>query len=272
MLKIVEIFGEVFFFFLKGVHRLVPQVMSQAEGQQKNLVHSIDSLPARGPLSCLDQDLLLLKATSAATLSCLGECLNILQQTQSHGQAPPQSSERSHAAQRAPSGESALGLVPVLPLEPPTSPSPLPLFSFQPPPPPELSAGSKVQQLDCDFCPCLMATMNFSVCSKCCWMWPPQPTFGVPSSFVPFVVVLWSCSVLFLHLFICLFNVINGMSRVPANGSAKSMPECQVSMNMDQSSVLFTEPFKSTTECLLACMLPKKRKNDQGFVCVNEWT
>ncbi|CAK6965845.1 oxysterol-binding protein-related protein 10-like isoform X2 [Scomber scombrus] len=75
-------------------------VMSQAEGQQKNLVQSIDSLPTKGPLSCLDQDLLLLKATSAATLSCLGECLNILQQTQSHSQAPPQSqaSQRNHGA------------------------------------------------------------------------------------------------------------------------------------------------------------------------------
>ncbi|KAI4817662.1 hypothetical protein KUCAC02_011045 [Chaenocephalus aceratus] len=43
----------------------VKEVMSQAEGQQKNLVQTIDSLPPRGPLSCLDQDLLLLKATSA---------------------------------------------------------------------------------------------------------------------------------------------------------------------------------------------------------------
>ncbi|KAM4550524.1 oxysterol-binding protein-related protein 10 isoform 2-T2 [Fundulus diaphanus] len=75
----------------------VKEVMSQAEGQQKNLVHSIDSLPTKGPLSCLDQDLLLLKATSAATLSCLGECLNILQQTQSHSsQAPPQSHASQH--------------------------------------------------------------------------------------------------------------------------------------------------------------------------------
>ncbi|XP_030636874.1 oxysterol-binding protein-related protein 10 [Chanos chanos] len=57
----------------------VKEVMSQAEGQQKNLVHSIESLPSRGPLSSLDQDLLLLKATSAATLSCLGECFSILQ-------------------------------------------------------------------------------------------------------------------------------------------------------------------------------------------------
>uniref|UniRef100_A0A673ZHK2 Oxysterol-binding protein n=1 Tax=Salmo trutta TaxID=8032 RepID=A0A673ZHK2_SALTR len=57
----------------------VKEVMTQAEGQQKNLVNSIESLPSRGPLSSLDQDLLLLKATSAATLSCLGECLHMLQ-------------------------------------------------------------------------------------------------------------------------------------------------------------------------------------------------
>ncbi|XP_066540205.1 oxysterol-binding protein-related protein 10 isoform X1 [Hoplias malabaricus] len=57
----------------------VKEVMSQAEGQQKNLLNSIESLPSRGPLSSLDPDLLLLKATSAATLSCLGECLSILQ-------------------------------------------------------------------------------------------------------------------------------------------------------------------------------------------------
>lgn len=55
--------------------------MNQAEGQQKNLVHAIESLPGSGPLTALDQDLLLLKATSAATLSCLGECLTLLQQS-----------------------------------------------------------------------------------------------------------------------------------------------------------------------------------------------
>uniref|UniRef100_A0A665VPC6 Oxysterol-binding protein n=1 Tax=Echeneis naucrates TaxID=173247 RepID=A0A665VPC6_ECHNA len=92
----------------------VKEVMTQAEGQQKNLVQTIDSLPTKGPLSCLDQDLLLLKATSAATLSCLGECLNILQQTQSHSQAAPQSqtSQRNHATHGAPSGESTLGPIP----------------------------------------------------------------------------------------------------------------------------------------------------------------
>lgn len=57
------------------------QIMSQVEGQQKNLVQAIESLPGSGPLSALDQDLLLLKATSAATLSCLGECLHLLQQS-----------------------------------------------------------------------------------------------------------------------------------------------------------------------------------------------
>ncbi|XP_048059180.1 oxysterol-binding protein-related protein 10 [Megalobrama amblycephala] len=62
----------------------VKEAMNQAEGQQKSLVQSIESLPARGSLSCLDQDLLLLKATSAATLSCLGECLTILQHSAGH--------------------------------------------------------------------------------------------------------------------------------------------------------------------------------------------
>ncbi|KAM4538761.1 oxysterol-binding protein-related protein 10 isoform 2-T2 [Odontesthes bonariensis] len=92
-------------------------VMSQAEGQQKNLVQSIDSLPTKGPLSCLDQDLLLLKATSAATLSCLGECLNILQQTQSHSQVPPQSqaSQCHHAGHGASSDGAPVWTVPKSP-------------------------------------------------------------------------------------------------------------------------------------------------------------
>ncbi|KAJ8395775.1 hypothetical protein AAFF_G00028220 [Aldrovandia affinis] len=73
----------------------VKEIMAQVEGQQKSLAHSIESLPARGPLSCLDHDLLLLKATSAATLSCLGECLNILHQNvtqvtqQNQNRGPP---------------------------------------------------------------------------------------------------------------------------------------------------------------------------------------
>ncbi|KAB5565271.1 hypothetical protein PHYPO_G00239240 [Pangasianodon hypophthalmus] len=58
----------------------VREVIVQAECQQKSLVHSIELLPRRGGVSCLDQDLLLLKATSAATLRCLAQCLNMLQQ------------------------------------------------------------------------------------------------------------------------------------------------------------------------------------------------
>lgn len=144
-LQVESVGNEVLFWWrMNVICVLVPQVMSQAEGQQKNLVHSIDSLPSRGPLSCLDQDLLLLKATSAATLSCLGECLNILQQTQSHSQAPPQPPERHPAAQRAPSGESASGPVPLLLLEPSTPPPVLFPLSMAAVPP---------QQPECDSVP-----------------------------------------------------------------------------------------------------------------------
>ncbi|XP_030644889.1 oxysterol-binding protein-related protein 10 [Chanos chanos] len=101
----------------------VKEVMSQAEGQQKNLVHSIESLPLRGPLSCLDQDLLLLKATSAATLSCLGECLSILQQsacqsaTPGHARDPPPASDGTPVwtVPKSPSAE-RLGNDPLTPL------------------------------------------------------------------------------------------------------------------------------------------------------------
>ncbi|KAM9775663.1 oxysterol-binding protein-related protein 10 isoform 1-T6 [Syngnathus typhle] len=95
----------------------VKEMMSQAEGQQKNLVHSIDSLPTKGSVSCLDQDLLLLKATSAATLSCLGECLNILQQTQSHSQVPPpsQATQRNHTVHGAPTDGAPVWTVPKSP-------------------------------------------------------------------------------------------------------------------------------------------------------------
>uniref|UniRef100_A0A4W2BSK1 Oxysterol-binding protein n=1 Tax=Bos indicus x Bos taurus TaxID=30522 RepID=A0A4W2BSK1_BOBOX len=72
------------------------KMMTQVEGQQKNLVHAIESLPGSGPLTALDQDLLLLKATSAATLSCLGECLSLLQQSLHHA---GQSSHRPGASE-----------------------------------------------------------------------------------------------------------------------------------------------------------------------------
>ncbi|XP_069028042.1 oxysterol-binding protein-related protein 10-like isoform X2 [Embiotoca jacksoni] len=56
------------------------KVMTPADTQDKTRVNSKESLPPRDePLSSLDEDLLLLKTTSAATLSCLGECLSMLQ-------------------------------------------------------------------------------------------------------------------------------------------------------------------------------------------------
>ncbi|KAJ6665461.1 hypothetical protein lerEdw1_003302 [Lerista edwardsae] len=57
----------------------VREMMTQAEGQQRDLIKSIECLPASGHLSSLDQDLLMLKATSMATMNCLNDCFHILQ-------------------------------------------------------------------------------------------------------------------------------------------------------------------------------------------------
>nr|XP_046238565.1 oxysterol-binding protein-related protein 11-like isoform X2 [Scatophagus argus] len=54
------------------------KMMSQAQGQHRDLIQSIEGLPAAPGLSPLDQDLLMLKATSMATMNCLNECLHIL--------------------------------------------------------------------------------------------------------------------------------------------------------------------------------------------------
>lgn len=54
-------------------------MMNQAQGQHRDLIQSIEDLPTSAGLSSLDQDLLMLKATSMATMTCLNECLQILQ-------------------------------------------------------------------------------------------------------------------------------------------------------------------------------------------------
>lgn len=67
-------------------------MMSHAEGQQRDLIRRIECLPTSGLLSSLDQDLLMLKATSMATMTCLNDCFHILQlQHASHqkGALPP---------------------------------------------------------------------------------------------------------------------------------------------------------------------------------------
>ncbi|KAM4698458.1 oxysterol-binding protein-related protein 11 [Rhinophrynus dorsalis] len=58
----------------------VREMMTRAEVQQRDLMRSIEGLPPTGPLSSLDQDLLMLKATSMATLNCLNDCLHMLHQ------------------------------------------------------------------------------------------------------------------------------------------------------------------------------------------------
>ncbi|XP_026802705.3 oxysterol-binding protein-related protein 11 isoform X1 [Pangasianodon hypophthalmus] len=55
------------------------EMMTQAQDQHRDLVQCIEGLPASHNPSPLDQDLLLLKATSLATMTCLSDCLHILQ-------------------------------------------------------------------------------------------------------------------------------------------------------------------------------------------------
>ncbi|XP_076858532.1 oxysterol-binding protein-related protein 11 isoform X2 [Brachyhypopomus gauderio] len=65
------------------------EMMSQAQGQHRDMVHCIEGLPSSHGPSPLDQDLLLLKATSLATMTCLGDCLHILQLQQVAHQKVP---------------------------------------------------------------------------------------------------------------------------------------------------------------------------------------
>uniref|UniRef100_A0A671KPL5 Oxysterol-binding protein n=1 Tax=Sinocyclocheilus anshuiensis TaxID=1608454 RepID=A0A671KPL5_9TELE len=65
------------------------EMMSQAQGQHRDLIQSIEGLPSSQGPSPLDQDLLLLKATSLATMTCLSDCLHILQLQQVARQKAP---------------------------------------------------------------------------------------------------------------------------------------------------------------------------------------
>ncbi|XP_052800561.1 oxysterol-binding protein-related protein 11-like isoform X2 [Mya arenaria] len=61
----------------------VKEYMMEAEDYSHGLTEKINTLPYSGePICGLDSDMLLLKATSAATLQCLGQCLTMLQQRQ----------------------------------------------------------------------------------------------------------------------------------------------------------------------------------------------
>ncbi|KPP76314.1 oxysterol-binding protein-related protein 11-like [Scleropages formosus] len=65
------------------------EMMTQAQGQHKDLIETIEGLPSAPGLSPLDQDLLMLKATSMATMNCLNDCFHILQLQQVARQTRP---------------------------------------------------------------------------------------------------------------------------------------------------------------------------------------
>ncbi|XP_078454029.1 oxysterol-binding protein-related protein 11 isoform X1 [Lampetra planeri] len=76
----------------------VREMLGGAENQQRQLVSTLESLsaPDKGQrqqeenVTALDRDLLMLKATTAAALRCLSDCLSVLNHQQSlHQPAPP---------------------------------------------------------------------------------------------------------------------------------------------------------------------------------------
>ncbi|XP_043853180.1 oxysterol-binding protein-related protein 11 isoform X2 [Dromiciops gliroides] len=83
----------------------IGKMMSHAEGHQRDLIRRIECLPASGHLTPLDQDLLMLKATSMATMNCLNDCFHILQLQHA-----------SHQKGSLPSGTTIEWLEPKLPL------------------------------------------------------------------------------------------------------------------------------------------------------------
>lgn len=57
----------------------VRDYLRRVECEHQRLVHDIESLPCSGPTTtCTDTEILILKATSQATLLCLEQCLAIL--------------------------------------------------------------------------------------------------------------------------------------------------------------------------------------------------
>ncbi|XP_074070816.1 oxysterol-binding protein-related protein 11 isoform X2 [Macrotis lagotis] len=83
----------------------IGKMMTHAEGHQRDLIRRIECLPASGHLTSLDQDLLMLKATSMATMNCLNDCFHILQLQHA-----------SHQKGSLPSGTTIEWLEPKLPL------------------------------------------------------------------------------------------------------------------------------------------------------------
>lgn len=63
----------------------VREILARAGKMYHTLAQSIESLPSHGPgYKYYDRDMLVLKATSCATVMCLEQCLNILQESKAH--------------------------------------------------------------------------------------------------------------------------------------------------------------------------------------------
>ncbi|KAK8758672.1 hypothetical protein V5799_003697 [Amblyomma americanum] len=63
----------------------VRDILARAGRLYHSLAQSIEGLPSHGSgFKCYDRDMLLLKATSCATVMCLEQCLNILQESKAH--------------------------------------------------------------------------------------------------------------------------------------------------------------------------------------------
>ncbi|XP_037527302.1 oxysterol-binding protein-related protein 11 isoform X2 [Rhipicephalus sanguineus] len=90
----------------------VREILARAGKLYYNLAQSIESLPSHGPgFKYYDKDMLLLKATSCATVMCLEQCLSILQESKANfnpAGLPSNSTvewlEPSHCSDSAPDG------------------------------------------------------------------------------------------------------------------------------------------------------------------------
>ncbi|XP_012935813.1 oxysterol-binding protein-related protein 11 [Aplysia californica] len=72
-----------------GSFQELQEYFMEAEDFSKHLDDKISALPSSGEyMNALDADLLLLKATSAATLHCIQDCINILQVTEGSEDSP----------------------------------------------------------------------------------------------------------------------------------------------------------------------------------------
>ncbi|KAL4224720.1 Oxysterol-binding protein-related protein 10 [Mactra antiquata] len=86
----------------------VKEYMMEAEDYNTSVLERINSLPQTGEtINSLDADMLLIKATSTATLQCLGQCLTMLQQRQeAYGVLPPDKTNSSTSVDITPRPDS----------------------------------------------------------------------------------------------------------------------------------------------------------------------